>query len=187
MRGGPVSGPLVSPRPAGRGKEGDPLRQVLDQLDALADPSRLGGMARYGIAVDAAMGVSIPELRGIARKFGTSHALALRLWETGIHEARVLASLVDDPKEVTPSQMDAWVRDFDSWDLCDQVCSNLFDRTGHAFRMAIRWAGRRDEFVRRAGFATMAAAAVHRRDVTTSRSPRFCRSSPRRPPTSGTT
>lgn len=155
----------MSPRTAGRGMEVDPVRQVLDQLEALADPSRLAGMARYGIAVDAAMGVSIPELRGIARKFGTAHALALGLWDTGIHEARILASLVDDPKEVTPSQMDAWVRDFDSWDLCDQVCSNLFDRTGHAFRKATRWAGRRDEFVRRAGFATMAAAAVHRRDV----------------------
>lgn len=143
----------------------DRVHQVLKQLEAVADPSRLAGMARYGIAVDEAMGVSIPELRGIAREIGTDHALALRLWETGIHEARILAGMVEDPKEVTPQQMDAWVRDFDSWDLCDQVCGNLFDRTEHAFAKAVRWAGRRDEFVRRAGFAVMAAAAVHRKDV----------------------
>lgn len=143
----------------------DRVHQVLKQLEAVADPSRLAGMARYGIAVDEAMGVSIPELRGIAREIGTDHALALRLWETGIHEARILAGMVEDPKEVTPQQMDAWVRDFDSWDLCDQVCGNLFDRTEHAFAEAVRWAGRRDEFVRRAGFAVMAVAAVHRKDV----------------------
>ena len=143
----------------------DRLGRVLRQLDALADPSRLAGMARYGIAVDEAIGVSIPELRGIAREVGTDHDLALRLWDTGIHEARILASMVDNPKEVTPVQMDAWVRGFDSWDLCDQVCSNLFDRTSYAFDKAMRWSRRRDEFVRRAGFATMACAAVHRKDV----------------------
>jgi len=143
----------------------DRLGRVLRQLDTLADRSRLAGMARYGIQVDKALGVSIPELRGIARKIGTDHDLALRLWDTGIHEARILASMVDDPKEVTPVQMDLWVRGFDSWDLCDQVCSNLFDRTSYAFDKAMRWSRRRDEFVRRAGFATMACAAVHRKDV----------------------
>lgn len=109
--------------------------------------------------------MSIPQLRGIARGIGTDHELARVLWDTGIHEARILASMVDDPGRVTPSQMDAWVRAFDSWDLCDQVCSNLLDRTPHTFRKAMAWSGRRSEFVRRAGFATMACAAVHRKDV----------------------
>jgi 3-methyladenine DNA glycosylase AlkD len=96
---------------------------------------------------------------------GIDHDRAIAQWTTGVHEARILASMTDEVARVTPSQMDAWAREFDSWDLCDQVCGNLFDRTPHAFRRARAWSARRSEFVRRAGFATMACAAVHRKAV----------------------
>jgi 3-methyladenine DNA glycosylase AlkD len=145
--------------------EPDRVAEVLEQLEAIADPTRLAGMARYGISTTNALGVPIPELRRVARRMGNDHDRALALWTTGVHEARILASMTDEVTRVTPSQMDAWAREFDSWDLCDQVCGNLFDRTPHAFGKARAWSGRGTEFVRRAGFATMACAAVHRKDV----------------------
>jgi 3-methyladenine DNA glycosylase AlkD len=103
--------------------------EILAYLRSLANPDNVAGMARYGINPTNTLGVSIPVLRGLARKAGRDHNLALALWETGVHEARILASMVDDPKQVSEAQMEAWVLDFDSWDVCDQVCSNLFDRT----------------------------------------------------------
>ncbi|HEX9123410.1 MAG TPA: DNA alkylation repair protein [Actinomycetota bacterium] len=141
------------------------VRSVMSELRRGADPSRLPGMARYGIAVDRALGVSIPDLRRLARRTGRDHQLALSLWDTEVHEARILAGMVDDPLRVTKAQMERWARDFDSWDLCDQVCSNLFDGTPFAFEKAAAWSTRRPEFVKRAAFATVAAAAVHRKDV----------------------
>jgi 3-methyladenine DNA glycosylase AlkD len=122
-------------------------------------------MARYGIATDKALGVPVPRLRALARTLGRDHDLALELWRSEVHEARLLASMIDDPRQVTESQMEAWVSDFDSWDLCDQVCGNLFDRTTSAFGKAVEWSTRDEEFVKRAGFALMASAAVHRKDV----------------------
>jgi 3-methyladenine DNA glycosylase AlkD len=122
-------------------------------------------MARYGIRTDRAIGVTVTELRVVARKLGRDHALAAELWRTGVHEARLLATMVDEPARVTEGQMEAWVRKIDSWDLCDQACANLFDRTPFAFDKAIEWSAREDEFVRRAGYALMATTAVHRRDV----------------------
>jgi 3-methyladenine DNA glycosylase AlkD len=104
-------------------------REVLGELDHLADPSRRPGMARVGINVDRALGVSMPHLRRVARRHRPDHDLALDLWRTGVHEARILASMVDDPALVTMEQMESWVVDFDSWDLCDQVCGNLFEAT----------------------------------------------------------
>ena len=138
------------------------VAEILKQLEAIADPAPLPG---YGISTTNALGVSIQELRRVARRLGNDHDRALALWTTGVHEARILASMTDEVARVTPSQMDAWAHEFDSWDLCDQVCGNLFDRTPHAFRRARAWSARRREFVRRAGFATMACAAVHRKEV----------------------
>ena len=117
----------------------DRVRTVLGTLNEVADRSRLAGMARYGIATDRALGVPIPELRKLAKAIGPDHALAVELWRSEIHEARMLASMIDDPRHVEESQMEAWVHDFDSWDLCDQVCGNLFDRTASAFRKAAEW------------------------------------------------
>jgi 3-methyladenine DNA glycosylase AlkD len=131
----------------------------------MGDSSRVEGMARYGIRTDDAVGVTVTELRRLARGLRPDHELAGALWTSGVHEARVLASLVDDPALVTEAQMDAWVRVLDSWDVCDAVCGNLFDRTPFALDKAVEWAGREPEFERRAGFATMAWAAVHRKDL----------------------
>jgi 3-methyladenine DNA glycosylase AlkD len=139
---------------------------ILARLETLADPARLPGMARYGIEVSNALGVSIPALRGIARTTGRDHTLALALWRTGVHEARILASMVDEPTRVTIRQMNGWASSFDSWDLCDQACTNLFDRTSHAVDRATAWSARPQEFVRRAAFATIAGLAVHRPDLT---------------------
>ncbi len=118
-------------------------------------------MKRFGIDSSKALGVPMPEIRKLARSIKKDHALALELWETGIHEARIMASLIDDPKLVTPQQMDAWVKDFHSWDLCDQVCGNLFDRTVFAMEKALLYSSHSEEFIKRAGFVLMAEFAVH--------------------------
>jgi 3-methyladenine DNA glycosylase AlkD len=131
----------------------------------MGDPSRLDGMARYGIRTDRAVGVTVTELRRLARDLRPDHDLAAALWTSGVHEARILASLVDDPGLVTEAQMDAWVSDLDSWDVCDGLCGNLFDRTPFTLDRAVAWAGREPEFERRAGFALMAWASVHRKDL----------------------
>jgi 3-methyladenine DNA glycosylase AlkD len=123
------------------------------------------GMARYGINVDGALGVSVTSLRRLARELPRDHGLAAGLWETGIHEARILASMVEEPDRVTSRQMDRWARDFDSWDLCDQCCQNLFWRTPFAESKSVAWARRTREFEKRAGFALMASAAVKDRDA----------------------
>jgi len=123
------------------------------------------GMARYGINTARALGVSVARLRAIARRLGRDHPLAVELWVSGVHEARILASLLADPLVVSPRDMDRWVREVDSWDLCDQVCANLFERTPHARRKALLWSSRKQEFVRRAGFSLMARIAVSQKDL----------------------
>jgi 3-methyladenine DNA glycosylase AlkD len=130
-------------------------------LRALARPDQLKGMARYGMSPEGRLGISIPTLRRIAKQVGKDHRLALDLWKSGVAEARIIASMVDEPERVTPAQMDRWVRDFNSWDVCDQVCGNLFDKTPHAWVKAREWAKREGEYVRRAGFALMAYLAWH--------------------------
>ncbi len=134
---------------------------VMTQLRFLADPEAAAGMARFGINPRNTPGVSIPNLKRMAKQIGTDHSLAQQLWASDMHEARILAGIVDDPKRVTEEQMERWVKDFDSWDVCDQCCSNLFDKTPFAYRKAAEWSKRREEFVKRAGFALMAALAVH--------------------------
>jgi 3-methyladenine DNA glycosylase AlkD len=135
--------------------------QILEQLKSMGSPEAVAGMARYGISTHNTYGVSVYTVRKLAGEIGRSHALAGELWASGVHEARVLASMVDEPTKVTEEQMERWVVDFDSWDVCDQCCSNLFDQTEFAHRKAVEWAGREEEFVKRAGFALMAALAVH--------------------------
>jgi 3-methyladenine DNA glycosylase AlkD len=123
------------------------------------------GMGRFGINVDRALGIKVTDLRKLARQVVNSHELALQLWETGIHEAQLLATMIDDPSAVTDTQMENWVADFDSWDVVDQACNNLFRRTPFAHTKAADWAARDDEFVKRAGFALMAVLAVHDREA----------------------
>ncbi|MGD2157663.1 MAG: DNA alkylation repair protein [Anaerolineales bacterium] len=137
------------------------VEKVLEKLKSKADPDQLKGMARYGLEVEKRLGVKVPEMRKIAKEIGEDHALALALWETGISEAMILASMVDIPEEVSEDQMEAWVVDFNSWDVCDQVCMNLFEKTPLAWKKVRDWSQREEEFVKRAGFALIACLAWH--------------------------
>ena len=136
--------------------------QVLERLRALESPRDREGMARFGTNPHHALGISVAKLRAIARKIGRDHDLALGLWASGIHEARILATIVDDPELVSKEQMQSWVEDFESWDLCDQACMNLFWRAECGVEVALEWAGRDEEFVKRAAFALMARFATKR-------------------------
>jgi len=139
--------------------------EILKQLKSLSDSKAVAGMARFGINPKDTYGVSIPVLRKMAKQIGRNHLLAKKLWTLGIHEARILAGMIDPPEEVSEDQMEKWVKDFDSWDVCDQVCSNLFDKTKFAHKKAIEWSKRREEFVKRAGFVLMATLAVHDKEA----------------------
>lgn len=141
--------------------KGGRVKSILDELRTLGSDYKRAGMARYGINVNNAFGVSVGELREVAKRFGTDHKLALDLWATGNHEARLLACFVDDPEAVTERQTETWARDFDSWDICDQATTSLFDRTKHAWSKAVEWSKRDEEWIKRGGFSLMAALAVH--------------------------
>jgi len=141
------------------------IQEIIREMKRDADPQAVAGMARFGINPKGTLGLSMPYLRKLARRVGRDHALAQRLWRSGIHEARILAALVDDPDAVTAAQMDAWIKDFDSWDVCDQVCGCLFDQTRAAHRKAAAWTVRKPEFERRAGYALMAALAWHNKEA----------------------
>jgi len=135
--------------------------EIIAELKSQKNPENIAGMARFGISSHNTLGISIPTLRKLAKRIGKDHALAQQLWASGIHEARLLAGFIDDPKQVTKKQMDAWAKDFDSWDIVDQVCSNLFDKTPYAYEKVTQWSKSREEFVKRAGFALLAALSVH--------------------------
>lgn len=135
--------------------------EIIDRIKSLANPANTEGMARYGINVANAYGVSVYTLREIGKEIGKDHEMALELWASGIHEARLLACLIERPDMVTEEQMESWARDFDSWDVCDVCCGHLFDRTAVAYQKAQEWSEREEEFVKRAGFALMAALSVH--------------------------
>jgi len=136
------------------------VRAVLGELRAQRNPRNVEGMARYGINPRGTLGVPMPRLRTMGRSMGKDHSLALALWRSGIHEARILASLVDDPARVTNRQRDAWAGQFDSWDVCDQVCQNLFEDIPTAYDKALQWSRSEKDFVKRAGFVLMARLAV---------------------------
>lgn len=136
-------------------------RQIISKLKSLKNERNIKGMARFGIRGKNILGVPKPVLDQIARKCGRDHVLALKLWGSGIHEARLLAALIDEPAKVTSAQMEKWVRDFDSWDICDGVCLHLFNRTALAWRKAVQWTHRKREFEKRAGFVLMATLTVH--------------------------
>jgi 3-methyladenine DNA glycosylase AlkD len=157
MGGGAGSGAGERATESGAGER---AAAVLGELAAKGSEKDRAGMARYGINTERAFGVSVYELRRMAKTLGRDHALALALWETGNHEARILASMVDEPEAVTAEQMDAWAAAFDSWDVCDQVTSNLFDKTPYAWDKVQEWSAARDQWVKRAAFATAAALAV---------------------------
>ncbi|MBI5021315.1 MAG: DNA alkylation repair protein [Ignavibacteriales bacterium] len=137
------------------------VKQILSRLKFLGDPKNVAGMARYGIVAKDAFGVSAPDLRLIAKEIGYHHELARKLWSTEILDARILAAFIDDPKLVTEKQMEAWVKDFDNWAICDGICIHLFRKTPYAWKKAKEWSKRKEEFVKRAGFTLFATLAVH--------------------------
>jgi 3-methyladenine DNA glycosylase AlkD len=134
---------------------------ILTQLERKGSRRGVDGMARYGIVARKAFGVSVGEMRVMAKKIGRDHALAARLWKTGWQESRMLAVLIDDPKLVTSRQMDAWARDFENWADCDTACFHLFDKTALAWKKIDQWSTRKEEFVKRASFALLASVALH--------------------------
>lgn len=147
------------------------LEKIITKLKSLANPKNVEGMARFGINPKNTLGISVWQVRDIAKIINkendeeTRHKLALSLWNTQIHEARLLAGFIDVPKLVSSQQMDNWVRDFDSWDICDQVCSNLYDKTPFAWDKITLWAKRDEEFARRAGFVVLTALSVHDKEA----------------------
>ena len=137
------------------------MEEIIEILKREGNPQNLAGMARYGINTEHAFGINLPTLRALAKRIGKNHELALDLWKTGYHEARMIAVFTDEPAKVTIQQMNEWVRDFNSWDICDQTCSTLFDKTPFAYELAHSWSKEELEYVKRAGFVMMAALAVH--------------------------
>jgi 3-methyladenine DNA glycosylase AlkD len=143
-------------------KSGENLAQsALRRLEREATKHDLDNLPRFGIVAPTALGVSVANIRKIAKELGRDHDLAEALWQTGVYEARMLATFVDDPALVTPAQMDRWCKDFDNWAVCDTACFHLFDKTPHAFAKVVHWSKRRDEFVKRAAFALLASLAGH--------------------------
>jgi 3-methyladenine DNA glycosylase AlkD len=133
--------------------------QVLKWLERKGTRFNVEGMARYGIHTPRAFGVSMSTMQPLAKRLGTDHSLAAVLWKSGWHEARILAALVEDPRQVTPQQMNAWAADFDNWAICDTTCLRLFGRTPFAWEKARQWSTSPREFVKRAAFALMASLA----------------------------
>lgn len=137
------------------------LEQLLTQLRSLGTEENRQSMAHFGINPERAFGVKVTALRQIAKGVGRDHALALQLWESGFHEAQMLATIIDDPKQVTENQAEAWIKDLNSWDLTDGLAGNLLDKTSFAFQKALEWSTRLPEFEKRAAFALMAWLPVH--------------------------
>jgi 3-methyladenine DNA glycosylase AlkD len=140
----------------------DNYETIMAELQGLANPANIEGMARFGIRPKTTVyGISVNDIRAIAKRVGKDHGLAQQLWASQVHEARILASIIDIPKQVTEAQMEQWVSDFDTWDICDQCCGNLFDKTPFAYDKVIEWSSREEEFVKRAAFSLIAYLTTH--------------------------
>jgi 3-methyladenine DNA glycosylase AlkD len=140
--------------------------QIIKKLKSMANPKNVDGMARFGITPKSKiLGISIWELRKLKKDIGTDHALAQKLWSSGIHEARILASFIDDPKKVTEKQLNLWVSDFDSWDIVDQV-SELIAHTPYVLKKIREWSTREEEFIKRTAFSLIAELAWWEKKMT---------------------
>jgi len=135
--------------------------EIIKKLKAEANENNRLGMIRFGISPKGTLGVSTLVLRRMQKEIGKDQALSLRLWDSGIHEARILAAFIGEKEKVTETQMEKWVKGVDSWDVCDQLCGNLFDKTSFAYKKVYEWVEREEEFVRRVGFVLMATLSVH--------------------------
>ena len=137
------------------------VEDVLEKLKAKARPDQVEGMARYGMTAEKRLGVSVPDMRKIAKETGRDHALAIALWKTGFPEARIVAAMVGEPERLTEEQMEEWVKDINSWDVCDQVCMNLFEKVPFVRKKIDAWSARDEEFVKRTAFSLIACLAWH--------------------------
>jgi 3-methyladenine DNA glycosylase AlkD len=137
------------------------VEDVLEKLKKKAKPDQLAGMARYGMTVEKRLGVSIPELRSLAKEIGKDHELSSALWDTGIDEAIILAAMIDDPQKLSEGQMEDWVKNINSWDVCDQICMNLFGKSPLVWKKIRDWSVREEEFVKRTAFSLIACLAWH--------------------------
>ena len=136
------------------------IEEILNHLKSLSNPEAIAGMARFGITPHQTYGVSMSDLRKLAKEIEKDHNLAQKLWNLDNRETRILASMVDDPRRVSEEQMESWVKDFSYWEICDQCCMNLFEKTKFAYSKAIEWSSNKQEFIKRAGFVLMARLAV---------------------------
>jgi len=134
---------------------------ILKKLKSMANPKNVEGMARFGIVGKKVLGISIYNLRDMAKKIGRDHEMAIRLWGSGIHEAKMLAVFIEEPSKVTSKQMDSWALDFEAWDDTDQACTSLFDKTDFAWKKVTEWSRRKEELVKRGAFSLIAGLAVH--------------------------
>ncbi len=142
------------------------VKSIMAKLEGLATPKIRDEMGpRYGVHTDKAYGIAVGTLHKVAKEIGKNHELAVALWDTGWYEARMLASFIDEPDKVTPQQMEKWCNDFDNWGICDTVCFKLFDQSPHAFAKISKWCKRKEEFVRRGGFALLACVALHNKNA----------------------
>jgi len=141
------------------------VEEVIRRLEAKAGPDQLEGMARFGMVTERRLGVSIPNMRQMSKELGKDHKLAIQLWETGIPEARILASMVDEPDKLSEAQMEDWVKSINSWDVCDQMCQNLFEKSPLAWKKVMDWSKREEEFTKRAAYALLACLAWHDKDA----------------------
>lgn len=137
------------------------LEEVISQLKTLAHLEAVENMYRIESPTDHVLGVSLAGLRKFAKKIDKNHNLAQQLWNAGFYETRVLAAFIDEPDKVTERQMDRWIRESESSELCDVCCGNLFDKTPWAYQKAVEWTGKSEELIKRSGFMLMAELAVH--------------------------
>lgn len=136
------------------------IQSLKKQLQESGDPESISAMAKFGITPEQTYGVKIPRLRAIAKEYQKNHELALALWQINNRETRILAAMIDDPKQLTEEQMEAWAEEFSYWEICDQVCMNLFEKHPLAWQKAIEWSDHENEGKKRAAFVLMARLAV---------------------------
>ena len=152
---------------------GSTRREVLAVLERKGTAANRRGMARYGIVAKRAFGVQMGTLLALRKQLGVDQALSLALWDSGWYEARLLATMVGDPAQVTRRQMDRWARSFENWADCDTACFKLFDRVPFAWDKAVQWAASPREFVKRGGYALIASLALHQKKEPDARFTRF--------------
>jgi 3-methyladenine DNA glycosylase AlkD len=153
--------------------EGWTTAAVLRELKKLADPKVRANLSYFGVNVPKAHGISAPVLHKFARHIGRNQAMAEELWSNGIHEARILAALIGEPEKITATQMERWVREFDSWDVVDTACCYLYAAAKPAWDKIHEWSNRRAEFEKRAAFSLAAYLSYKDKTAEDARFERF--------------